>query len=1231
MDIPTTSPPPIPTTNPPPIPTTNPPPIPTTNPPPIPTTNPPPIPTTNPPPIPTTNPPPIPTSNPPPIPTTNPPPIPGLRYTLKNRSNRLLSSTQEHYLKKQLVVIQLTREFNSLSPTYNDISGLRRFGPPFVSVDPRTASLRNSEGDLWDSQQYDKYDKTFPLLRHLFRNNIQTFPFIVFHLKHLTNPSDFWVKKLQIFFELWKSKKISNSNDRGEISKRKLALFKITSLLVMFFNSAIYCKGDDEYFNSDITRNAYKKINKVIKLDDLDVDTLLKHEDHFFNGFSISVVGVSVVQVQKTRLKSTFMLLASPIMGGGTNEKYFKNSYSFIIRVKEEKTGSVHYVKRAYSDFAQLAKELKMALPSAELPALPSKNNSDSIINLSGGGISDDESDVSDLSDIVDDEIDAPEKTDRNFDNFEKIDFSELANFDKVDDNDTEFHDANSNFKVDSSEDKISASDIKSLENDSLRVPPNPSPSENNKHESNSINDRSSRRFSNSSDSPIKSGNISLNSLKVDTSGLSSAKFPRERLRVSLRGYLYSLCNIESVMNTREFLDFLDDDSFTELSATDRKDVLMRSKLDDLIVIQQFKFQQETIKAITDIQTAVSELKNEIYLGDEGINYIFNRLKISKTTKDLPGSIQSFIKLAQIEIASTIHELFLANDNCADNLKLLKSLHGVFPYKIVSTILRFTNPLHIVKKLIDLFTYQAPLGFSGQKSRSLLQIIFTSILNDDVKHLEKKVTNLRKSINRFPDYIRSNETRGRYYCLIQKIDEYLHSASDDTVLTIKKNCKKYNIELVLAVVLNNNDLERKIDDQIALDVLASYQKWLKFGLLSEDKTDNSGKKSKGHGKGLKHKKEMLKNKYFNELRDDSKLFTMISSYFHSCLRIRDKDSMKELWDEPELVNLIKEIISIFFQPLIVIFTKAELYVYLPILQKYFNELIALVQLYQSDRNLFLSNDFSSSGGGNVVASLMALQTKYQEHFYTFMRNLYLSDLNGKPDERIFVLLISWINKFIDFLTFVRDKRPDLKLDLNDLVDEIIRQEDLVGLAKDDPNRLNKQKLVEEIDDIINNIRVKKEAYNKIINQDLTQNGTRPSESDLLSNVRNKGLNKNWTKINDHITTTITDELAENGDSSKPGKSAAGLFGLNDDDITESNLDSVEVNETKKEDSFVAYANPEVILDQLYDDYELHKTQSDSEFFKTDQFGDYITNVEISKLSDKFNDKIYDVLKEYRDK
>ncbi|GMF03294.1 unnamed protein product [[Candida] boidinii] len=132
------------------IPTTSPPPIPTTNPPPIPTTNPPPIPTTNPPPIPTTNPPPIPTSNPPPIPTTNPPPIPGLRYTLKNRSSRLLSSTQEHYLKKQLVVIQLTREFNSLSPTYNDISGLRRFGPPFVSVDPRTASLRNSEGDLWD-------------------------------------------------------------------------------------------------------------------------------------------------------------------------------------------------------------------------------------------------------------------------------------------------------------------------------------------------------------------------------------------------------------------------------------------------------------------------------------------------------------------------------------------------------------------------------------------------------------------------------------------------------------------------------------------------------------------------------------------------------------------------------------------------------------------------------------------------------------------------------------------------------------------------------------------------------------------------------------------------------------------------------------------------------------------------------------------------------------------------
>lgn len=219
------------------VPTTSPPPIPTTSPPPIPTTTPPPIPTTRPPPIPTTTPPPIPTTNTPTSPTTYPPPIPGSRYTFISDPNRFLSSTQEHYLKKQLVVIQLTREFNSLSPNYNDISGLRRFGPPFVSIDPRISSSRNFENGLPKSKQNDKYDKAFPLLRHLFKNNIQTFPFIVFHLKHITDPSDFWVKKLQIFFELWKSKKISNSNDRGKTSKRKLALFKINSLLVMFFNS----------------------------------------------------------------------------------------------------------------------------------------------------------------------------------------------------------------------------------------------------------------------------------------------------------------------------------------------------------------------------------------------------------------------------------------------------------------------------------------------------------------------------------------------------------------------------------------------------------------------------------------------------------------------------------------------------------------------------------------------------------------------------------------------------------------------------------------------------------------------------------------------------------------------------------------------------------------------------------------------------------------------------------
>ncbi|GMF34446.1 unnamed protein product [[Candida] boidinii] len=140
MNVPTTSPPPIPTTSPPPMPTTPPPSIPTARPPPIPITTPPPIPSTSPPPIPTTN---TPTS-----PTTYPPPIPGSRYTFISDPNRFLSSTQEHYLKKQLVVIQLTREFNSLSPNYNDISGLRRFGPPFVSIDPRISSSRNFENGL---------------------------------------------------------------------------------------------------------------------------------------------------------------------------------------------------------------------------------------------------------------------------------------------------------------------------------------------------------------------------------------------------------------------------------------------------------------------------------------------------------------------------------------------------------------------------------------------------------------------------------------------------------------------------------------------------------------------------------------------------------------------------------------------------------------------------------------------------------------------------------------------------------------------------------------------------------------------------------------------------------------------------------------------------------------------------------------------------------------------------
>lgn len=59
--------------------------------------------------------------------------------------------------------------------------------------------------------------------------------------------------------------------------------------------------------------------------------------------------------------------------------------------------------------------------------------------------------------------------------------------------------------------------------------------------------------------------------------------------------------------------------------------------------------------------------------------------------------------------AFALHTHFVTDDAAAENIATLRRTHSFMPYRTVATILRFSNPIAMVKMMLDLFMAQ-PLG-----------------------------------------------------------------------------------------------------------------------------------------------------------------------------------------------------------------------------------------------------------------------------------------------------------------------------------------------------------------------------------------------------------------------------------------------------------------------------------------------------------------------------------------
>ncbi|KAK9452468.1 hypothetical protein V1511DRAFT_507608 [Dipodascopsis uninucleata] len=871
----------------------------------------------------------------------------------KNSSVKLpLTGVQEHYLKKELISLELERELASMSAS----DALRRFGAPFKGPEilyknskvkdnnssEKTSSGRKnlfrmmggsvrSERQVSPSQEISPERSEFPILRHVFVNHVRSFPFL-----DETKEAEFWQDKVQAFWESFVDKRISTTQDRTEETKRRKLAFKIQKLIEIMMSSAIRTSSGVE---KGIASNG-EELDVDINSNDIITPVAASEEDiaeerkkffidnaidgHPVNGLDINIVGVRSMEGRKHGRSNTYL--------------------EFIIRTSQENGNDTVYVSRKYSEFRDLHQKLLHTFPEKSLPRLPMKNKSSSFVKDNTNVINSCSS--SDITFGADDMYDAEDVLSSSMSRVP----SELS----------------------SSSETSSAS-------------PGPSPT------TQSSPNRAFKKLSlKRSQRTLKSTGSIVEESHNETHG-PTRKLPGELQRLSLRAFLRSLLAINTVAENEIFRHFLTERSFKfgELTPMELFDIQLRKEADSIRLEEQFKFYQIATQRAQELDHYITLFKKDIVQKD-GLSRFFSEIREKDNIKDLSPQYQKFVEWARIEVAATIYHLFVAQDNASELLAQTRRIHRLMPYGLLKNVIRFSNPVSMMKAVLDLFLAQ-PFG-----QKSLLQRILYIALSDDVKVQERAIHILRKKIG--------NDG------LCDRIQQYV-DADVDARCQVDWEADEDGLDIIVAIS-KTDELSPPLDTEIIGKVINS---WVAWNIAVEDVN--------------------------TEIDDLVRHFSDLKTLLKLMIRKRDKDMVLSLSGERVTVELLKDLFTIFYQPLVKVYKSANVYNSVGDIAAFVDDLIKTVDECE---------DGLTSDANVLVQKFVDLCERHQESFYRFVHEVHVHD-NG-----LFTKLMLWIENILRFLR----EGPNSTIDMNALFLDSISSE-LNGKI-----RVNHKELLNEIDAMI---------------------------------------------------------------------------------------------------------------------------------------------------------------------
>ncbi|KAG9064290.1 hypothetical protein KI688_003478 [Linnemannia hyalina] len=505
-------------------------------------------------------------------------------------------------------------------------------------------------------------------------------------------------------------------------------------------------------------------------------------------------------------------------------------------------------------------------------------------------------------------------------------------------------------------------------------------------------------------------------------SGSSGVKTAREKDRISLRGYLHNIAKVsQEVVDSAAFISFLSKDAFA-LSEEEAKDVQIRVSLDEHRMEQQAKFDREVAKKVDELDSQLKEVKLDL-LQPGGVSRLFSAFKHIDNVDDLPPLYQSVFEWGCMSFASTLYHVLTSSDDATLNLTQLKRTHFLIPYRTMWGILKISNPMAMMKGIMDLFLAQ-PFG-----SRSLMQRILSGNMQEEVSEYKKEIAEVEAAIG---DPALCEKIRNYVFApraVISKIfpdDEPYDIAELSLVMDVLRS------EEILPV-LQPLQIKRVWDAQQVLEQERLEKEQLKAcnsqNTSNSDASDSSDWSSESNSSRSSLNLDSSadeKCKYLDvphtqqyhshhqhhdqqqqelQLQDsESNLIRQLQQLLVVNLRIREKERLMELIFQGITGEILKEIISIFYEPLVKVYKSANVADSLMDVKYFVDELIKVVEQAEND-----NGQGGTSGKPTAATLYLNLARKHLPSFYKFVHAVH------KQDDGIFHDLLEWIESIITFM------------------------------------------------------------------------------------------------------------------------------------------------------------------------------------------------------------------------